>query len=213
MYYTYIHELETITNMLLKNGYLFSFIQNQIRKFLNNKHQFNLDNNSNYQPCPYQCCIFFKLSYVGSTSLQVEYELRSFFQRKLQNKTKFVFIHNTFKPGNLFSHKNKQDTLRWSNVVYKLNCSGGGSYIGQTKRNLTSRFKKHHPGNKTETQTDVTKHLLENRSHINNFNEPEILTTANHPRKLLIKETLLIQHQLPSINVEESSTPLFVFNN
>ena len=82
-----------------------------------------------------------------------------------------------------------------------------------TKRNLTSRLKKHHPGNKTGTQTDVTNHLLENPSHVINFNKPEILTTANHPRELLIKETLLIQQQLPSINVDESSTPLFVFNN
>ena len=204
---------ETITNMLLKNGYPLSFIQNQIRNFLNHKHQFNLDNNSNYQPCPYQRCIFFKLSDIGSTSLLVEKELRSCFQRKLQNKIKFVFIHNTFKRGNLFSHKDKQTTLRRSNVVYKLNCSCGGSYIGQTKRNLTSSSKEHHPGNKTGTQTDVTKHLLENPSHVINFNEPEILTTANHPRELLIKETLLIQQQLPSINVDESSTPLFVFNN
>ena len=158
---------------------------------------------------------FFELSYIGSTSLQVEKELRSFFQRKLQNKIKFVFIHNTFKFGNLFSHKDKQATLRRSNVVYKLNCSCGGSYSGQTKRNLTSRLKEHHPGSKTGTQTDVSKHLLENPSHLIKFNEPEILTTANHPRELLIKETLLIQQQLPSINVEESSTPLlfFVFNN
>ena len=134
-------------------------------------------------------------------------------QRKLQNQIKFVFIHNTFKLGNLFSHKDKQATLRRSNVVYKLNCSCGGGYIGQTKRNLTSRLKERHPGSKTGTQTDVTKHLLENPSHVINFNEPEILTTANHPRELLIKETLLIQQQLPSINVDKSSTPLFVFNN
>ena len=162
---------------------------------------------------PLSTRIFFKLSFIGSTSLQVEKELRSFFQRKLQNKIKFVFIHNTFKLGNLFSHKDKQATIRRSNVVYKLNCSCGGSYIGQTKRNLTSRLKEHHLGNKTGTQTDVTKHLLENLSHVINFNEPEILTTANHPRELLIKETLLIQQQLPSINVDELSTPLFVFNN
>ena len=50
------------------------------------------------------------------------------------------------------------------------------------------RWKLHWP-NKTGTQTDVTKHLLENLSHVINFNEPEILTTANHPRELLIKET------------------------
>ena len=64
------------------------------------------------------------------------------------------------------------------------------------KTEFDIRLKEHHPGNKTGTQTDVTKHLLENPSHVINFNEPEILTTANHPRELLIKETLLIQQQL-----------------
>ena len=75
------------------------------------------------------------------------------------------------------------------------------------------RLKQHHPSNKTKTQTDVTKDLLQNPSHAINFNEAEILKTANHFRELLIKETLLIQQQLLSINVDESSTPLFVVNN
>ena len=106
----------------------------------------------------------------------------------------------TFKLGSPFSRKGKQATLRRSNVVYKLNCSCGGtwtsksmggSYIGQTKRNLTSRLKEHHPGNKTGTQTDVTKHLLENPSHVTNFYEPEILTTANYPSDLLLKKLYL----------------------
>ena len=129
-----------------------------------------------------------------------------------KKKIKFDFIHNTFRLGNLFSHKNKQATLRWRNVVYKLNCSCGGSCIGQRKRNLTSRLKEHHPGNKSGTQTHVTKHLLENPSHAFNFIEPEILITANHLWKLSIKETLLIQQQLTLINVDESSTLLFFFN-
>ena len=122
-------------------------------------------------------------------------------------------FHCTFKLGNLFSYKNKQTTLSRSNVAYKLNCLCGRSYIGQIKRNLTSRLKEHHPGYKSKTQRDVTKHLLENPSHAINFNEPEILTTANYIKELLIKETLLTQQQLPSTNVDESSTPLNVFND
>ena len=93
--------------------YPLSFIQNQIRKFLNNKHQFNLNNIFDYQPCSYQRCIFFNLSYIGSTLLHVEKELRSFFQRKLQNQIKFVFIHNTLKLGNIFfsQRQTSQSTL------------------------------------------------------------------------------------------------------
>ena len=48
-----------------------------------------------------------------------------------QNMLQLVFILITFKLGNLFSHKDKQATLRRSNVVHKLNCSCGESYIGK----------------------------------------------------------------------------------
>ena len=64
--------------MLLRNGYPLSFTQNQVWKFLNNKHQSNPNSNSTYQSSPHQRCIFFKLSYIGSTSLQVEKELHLF---------------------------------------------------------------------------------------------------------------------------------------
>ena len=94
-------------------------------------------------------------------------------------KIEFAFIYITFKLLNLFSQKDKQATLRRSNVIYKLNYSCGESYIDQTERNLTLRLKERNLGNKTGTQTNVTKHLLENPSHAINFNEPEILITAN----------------------------------
>ena len=61
--------------------------------------------------------------------------------------------------------------------------------MGQTKRNLTSRLKEHHPGNKPETRAYVTKHLPKNPSHVVNFNEPEILTKVNHPRELFLKNS------------------------
>ena len=49
---------------------------------------------------------------------------------------------------------------------------------------------------------------LENPSHSIEFDQPEILATANNLRELLIKETLLIHEHNPSINSDESSTPL-----
>ena len=50
-----------------------------------------------------------------------------------------------------------------------------GKLHWQTKRYLTPRLKEHHFGNKTGTPTDVIKHLLENPSHVINFNKPEII--------------------------------------
>ena len=44
------------------------------------------------------------------------------------------------------------------------------------------------------------------------FKNPEILAFAFNHRELLIKETLLIQQQQPEINVDNFSTPLYLFN-
>ena len=74
------------------------------------------------------------------------------------------------------------------------------------------RLLEHNPQTRTNDQTDVTSHLLENPSHSIDFDHPEILATANNLRELLIKETLLIHEHNPSINSDESSTPLHLFN-
>ena len=44
------------------------------------------------------------------------------------------------------------------------------------------------------------------------FKNPEILASVFNHRELLIKETLLIQEQLPEINVDNFPTPLYLFN-
>ena len=52
-----------------------------------------------------------------------------------------------------------------------------------------------------------------NPSHVINFNEPELLTAANHPRKTANKRNSTYPTATTLINVDESSKPLFVFYN
>ena len=44
------------------------------------------------------------------------------------------------------------------------------------------------------------------------FKNPEILASAFNYCELLIKETLLIQEQQPEINVDNFSTPVYLFS-
>jgi len=44
------------------------------------------------------------------------------------------------------------------------------------------------------------------------FKNPEILASAFNYRESLIKETLVVQEQQPEINVDNFSTPLYLFN-
>ena len=73
-------KFNSITDMLLGNGYPLHFIQNQISRFLDNKYcKFKFK-----QKCEervYCLCIILKLPFIGDYSLYVEKELQSFFHR------------------------------------------------------------------------------------------------------------------------------------
>ena len=206
-------EFQNITNMMLNNEYPISFIQNQIRQFLNKK--FNPKSipkadSTSQKPVPR---LIIRLPFVGNSSLHLEKELKSFFRRKLSDKFILNIVHNCYAISNMFKHKDKQPLLYRNNVVYKLSCSCGSVYIGQTRRNLQSRMDEHNPLAKHQQQSDVIKHLSENPSHSIDFSKPQILASAYNPKELLIKETILIQQHRPDINSDTSSHPLYVFNN
>ena len=94
-------------------------------------------------------------------------------------------MHDCYTIGDTFKHKELQPKLHRHNVVYKLTCSCGSVYIGQTRRNLQSRLHKHNPAASSNQHSDVTKHLLENLNHIIECNDPEVLCSAYNTKELL----------------------------
>ena len=145
------------------------------------------------------------------TSNHIPKEINAFF-KKANLDCKLILINTTFNIGKLFQYKDRQEKLQKYGVVYKLKCTCGSTYIGQTKKKLLTRLKDHNPSCLLNQETDVTKHLTENENHRINFNDVDILAESNHWQKLLIKETLLIQSNCPNINVDQSSTPSYMFN-
>ena len=129
--YEIIHsEFDNITHMLLLNGYPLSFIQAQIRKFLNERRN-NITQSQSTDESSNQSSnriILFRLPYIGNQSIQIEKELRSFFRKYLIDKVRPCVIHDTFCRGDMFRFKDKQCTHRRSYVVYKLSCSCGSNY-------------------------------------------------------------------------------------
>jgi len=79
-------------------------------------------------------------------------------------------------------------------------------------KKLKLRLDEHNPKKSNHQATDVVKHLYTYPDHFMDFKNPEILASAFNYRELLIKETLLIQEQQPEINVDNFSTPLYLFN-
>ena len=97
-------------------------------------------------------------------------------------------------------------------MVYQIDCSCGEFYIGQTLRNLITLLNDHNPAISTSIDTNVTKHLWQNLDHHIDFNNPVVLSHASNWHKLLIKETVLTQEKQPQLNIDKTSTSLYLFN-
>ena len=205
--YAFIHqEFQKISTLLQKNGFQTHFIDHHIAKFFNEKYQKVRTINSTETPKP--TLLFIRLPYVHLMSNQIRKEINSFFQ-KLSVNAKLILIDETFNIGRFFTHKDKQHTLCHSNAVYQINCSCGEFYIGQTQRNLITRLNDHNPAISTSNYSNVTEHLWQNPNHHIDFNNPIVLFHASNWRKLLIKETLLIQEKQPQLSIDKTSTSLY----
>ena len=121
-------------------------------------------------------------------------------------------IHTTCKLKKLFPYKDKQPHLQQFNVIYQLKCDCGASYIGHTDRNLITRLNNHNIDLPLRQETDVAKHQVDNPNHKIDFNNCAILGFSNRWRKHLAKESQYIQKFNPSINIDEKSIPLYLFN-
>ncbi|KAJ2937676.1 hypothetical protein O0L34_g17486 [Tuta absoluta] len=85
--------------------------------------------------------------------------------------------------------------------VYKLDCDCGLSYIGETKRNVSTRLKEHIADvkNRHDRQSAVCKHIMDNPTHYVRFDKAAILVREKRliPRK--VREAIEIQKH-PNFN-------------
>ena len=198
-------DFRSIKNNLMKNEYPLAFIDKCIRKFLNQKFAPKRPPAQTQSKPSRQ--LFVTLPYLGNISLQIEKELLYFTRRHLP-ECRLRFIHITNKLKQIFHIKDPQRPLLRSNVVYRLNCSCGSFYIGQTRRNLIKRLEEH----QTSPTSEVNNHLQANSTHTVDFNNPQILSYSQDKYKLLILESLYIQELNPDINIDSTSFPLRLFN-
>jgi len=175
-------------------------------KYLNKKHQTSI--NSFTEKPPMTTTISMRLPYLGEISYVVRREMQRLVHRCAITPFQFRYVHESNKLKKSFTCKDKQNHLRRSSVVYKLTCTCGSNYIGQTRRNLITRINEH----KFDQRSEVCKHLLTNPTHRFNFKQPEILRSIVGQKKLHLLESLLIQQHQPDLNIDGSSIPLLLSN-
>ncbi|XP_045449970.1 uncharacterized protein LOC123658651 [Melitaea cinxia] len=80
--------------------------------------------------------------------------------------------------------------------VYRINCSCGSSYIGQTKRTIAERVKEHIAAvkNRQTNKSAIAEHILQpGINHWIEFHRTEILSTDRHFYSRLVREAIEIK--------------------
>ena len=151
--------------------------------------------------------------YSGKQGHQLLSKMKKQLKRTLPDDIKTIISYKSTKLSTKFPVKDKTDFQHKHNVVYYGKCPDEGckdNYVGETKRRIVERIKDH---NSKDNSSHLLKHARENgHTHVwkkdfkilgNNYQ-------SNFKRK--ISESLFIRQLKPSLNVNEKSVPLHLFN-
>ena len=211
-------EFKKIRSFMLKNGYPSELIDKTVSYFLNKLHNTSsstspaFDNVKSYQ-------IF--LPYLGTFTKRIERKIKQGLKEHLPRiKFRFVYRAST-RIRNLFNFKDRIPSYIRSGVVYQFTCASCNAvYIGETNRHTKTRLCEHMgisalTGNSSKTKVDshIRNHLLQCQSTITKDCFKIIGSDNTSEINLKIKESLFIHRDKPSINVQKTSFPLWLFKN
>jgi len=104
-------------------------------------------------------------------------------------------------------HKDQNHILSKNNVVYKISCNDcEASYVGQTKRQLNTRLKKH----KNNVKQDKSKHSVISEhiikyNHTFDWNNMRIMDRESNYFKRIVSEMIHIKEQKAGLNLNSDT--------
>ena len=148
---------------------------------------------------------------VGETTLK---SLRNTLKSVIPPDTNYKFIYTGTKLASKFNIKDEVNKKHKHDLIYKAQCPDSNcnaTYVGEIGRRFSERIVDH-------SGRDDKSHLFEhagNTGHENvNIDNFEILSSGykNNKFKRKLAEALHIKHVRPTLNVQEQSVPLKLFN-
>ena len=206
-------EIETLKNLLLKNGYPLNFIDKCVFKFLNKKFSRTPD----VQTVPKKE-LNIVLPYLGNNSLILKTNLI----KTLGKNLRFCKVKVVFKTAStLRSYFRFKDVIPEnlrSCQIYNFKCgSCNASYIGKTFRHMKVRISVHQGVSprtgkniKGTLSTSVRDHMLF-CDHVISYDNFSILGCESNHYLLELKESLFIKRDRPSLNKNIFSQELFLY--
>ena len=190
-------EIQIISQLLRKNLFPPSVIDQHIKNFLNTK----LEKTSKKSEQQQQKVGYYKLPFIGKFSISTKDKI----SKLCEQYCKTLKIKLVLTPTKLMDFFNTKDSLPKdlrSYVVYKFRCAScNACYIGETKRHFKTRVNEHLH---TDKESKVFQHLKEHTS-CNNACGPncfEIIDFASSSFRLKIKEAIHIGWEKPSLNTQ-----------
>ena len=153
------------------------------------------------------------LPYQGKQGENVIKSLKNKINRYTTQDQKLKIIFTGTKLSSNFNIKDKTKIEHEHNLVYKVQCPAENcreTYVGETARRFIERIKDHQG---RDHNSHFVKHSIEKSHEIADIKDFEILSKThryNYSRK--ITEALLIKKIKPSLNTQEKSIPLKLFN-
>ncbi|XP_057296240.1 uncharacterized protein LOC130625194 [Hydractinia symbiolongicarpus] len=208
-------EMQDLRNILLRNGYPSSLIDQCIKSFLDRMFQ----DKKVFSTVP-KLEVLIILPYLGNISLKLRTHLFKTFDKHLPCCKLRVIFKSGCRIGNFFRFKDRVSKALRSKVVYKYQCDGCNAiYYGKTMRHLKVRACEHMAVSaltgksvKSINPSAVLEHVVfcKNRPSLDNFS---IISSASNNFDLELKESLLIRRDKPILNRNIASMPLFLFSD
>ncbi|XP_057302827.1 uncharacterized protein LOC130636990 [Hydractinia symbiolongicarpus] len=187
-------EMQDLRNILLRNGYPSSLIDQCIKSFLDRMFQ----DKKVFSTVP-KSEVLIILPYLGNISLKLRTHLVKTFDKHLPCCKLRVIFKSGCRIGNFFRFKDRVSKALRSKVVYKYQCDGCNAiYYGKTMRHLKVRACEHMAVSaltgksvKSINPSAVLEHVVfcKNRPSLDNFS---IISSASNNFDLELKESLLI---------------------
>ena len=157
--------------------------------------------------------IIINLKYAGQKGEQLMSKMKKIICNSSEDGAKSKLVYNSAKLGQYFNVNDPAPQKYKSDLVYKFTCpqiNCNESYIGETERRFEEHIIDH---NKRDKKSHIYKHSSEN-SHPHVWLDNFKIVGRNYGNRIKRKigEALLINELKPSLNKQDKSLPLKLFN-
>ena len=207
-------EIVEFKSIFLKNGYSLKIIDNCLQKFLSKifakKVLKDTAPRRDYR---------IVLPYLGPLSDKIQKRLKSVFKRYIPVGNIKIIWKTKRRLSHFLKFKDVVTSDYESHIIYKFSCpSCNAGYVGETRTHFIVRSSQHlaiseFTGKPTTAgvPTNITKHLREKQCNCTRKSF-SIIGKETDYHKRLIKESLYIKLYNPSLNEQETSIKLYLFD-